>query len=367
VKLNTATTAEGALIQQNSVSLPEQPLSICVTGGAGFLGSHLCDLLLSRGHSVIAVDNFHTGRAENLRHVESEPRFLLVEHDIVAPLPRSLPRFDRIYNLACPASPVHYQSDPLFTLAVCSTGIAHLLGRALEDGARFLQASTSEVYGDPEVHPQRETYWGNVNPIGPRACYDEGKRFAETLITEFARKRGVPVRLPRIFNTYGPRMRPDDGRVISNFVVQALRGQDITIFGDGTQTRSFCYVTDLVAGFELLMEANGDVGAPVNLGNPGEFTVGELAHMIISLTQSGSRIAYHPLPTDDPKRRRPSINLARRLLGWAPTVPLEHGLIETISHFAANRLGHSEPTAGPAVGLSAVGLHEPVPAPALFS
>ncbi|MGE0153722.1 MAG: UDP-glucuronic acid decarboxylase family protein [Reyranellaceae bacterium] len=307
--------------------------TIAVTGGAGFLGSHLCETLIAQGHRVVAIDNFHTGRRANVERLFGSGRFALVDHDIVAPLPAGLPRFDEIYNLACPASPVHYQADPVRTALICATGTYTLLERAAADGARFFHASTSEVYGDPEMHPQPEGYNGNVNPIGPRSCYDEGKRFAETLITDYARRAGLTARIVRIFNTYGPRMQPDDGRVVSNFVIQALRGDDITIYGDGSQTRSFCYVDDLIDGFLRLMAAGEEVKGPVNIGNPAEITVGELAERVIALTGSRSRIAYRPLPVDDPRRRRPDISQARALLGWSPKVALADGLTRTIAHF----------------------------------
>ncbi len=312
------------------------PKRICVAGGAGFLGSHLCERLVGDGHSVVALDNFHTGGRENVAHLLSTGRLVVVDHDITRPFPSGLAPFDEIYNLACPASPVHYQSDPVYTLDVCATGTRNLLERAAFDGARFFHASTSEVYGDPEMHPQRESYWGNVNTLGPRACYDEGKRFAETLVMELGRQRAVPVRIVRIFNTYGPRMQLDDGRVVSNFVIQALKGEPLTIYGDGAQTRSFCYVDDLIDGFVRLMAANGAFVGPVNLGNPNEITMVELASEVLRLTGSRSRLIRLPLPQDDPKRRRPDIALARRLLGWAPTVSLERGLGRTVEYFRSS-------------------------------
>lgn len=326
------------------------PRSICVTGGAGFLGSHLCERLVAEGHSVTAIDNLHTGRPGNVGWLESTGRFRLAVHDIVQPLPAGLPRFDEIYNLACPASPVHYQTDPLNTLAVCAQGTQTMAERALRDGARLLHSSTSEVYGDPDVHPQRESYCGNVNPVGPRACYDEGKRFAETLLTEYAAVHGLTVRIARIFNTYGPRMQPDDGRVVSNFVLQALRGEDITVYGEGTQTRSFCFVTDLIDGLIRLLRSDAALHGPVNLGNPEEVEVRELAQRVIAFTGSPSRIVVRPLPQDDPRRRKPDIARARALLGWQPTVPLETGLRATIAHFA----GLDAPAAPPVLPLRAI-------------
>lgn len=319
------------------------PKSICVTGGAGFLGSHLCARLIDEGHRVTCIDNFHTGRPDNVASLARSNRFELVEHDVIDALPDRLPAFDEIYNLACPASPVHYQSDPVRTALICAEGAANVLYRAERDGARIMHASTSEVYGDPEIHPQREDYCGNVNTVGPRSCYDEGKRFAETLITDFARQSGVVVKIVRIFNTYGPRMQPDDGRVVSNFILQALRGEDITIYGEGQQTRSFCYVDDLIEGFVRLMASGPEVDSPVNIGNPAEITVGELARIVIEMTGSPSRIVHRPLPVDDPRRRRPDITRASTLLGWGPRVPLTEGLEKTIRYFAS--LG---PTLAPA-------------------
>lgn len=310
------------------------PKSICVTGGAGFLGSHLCARLIGEGHRVTCIDNFHTGRPANVAALARSNRFELVEHDVLDALPDQLPSFDEIYNLACPASPVHYQSDPVRTALICAEGAANVLYRADRDGARVMHASTSEVYGDPEVHPQREDYCGNVNTVGPRSCYDEGKRFAETLITDFARQTGVVVKIVRIFNTYGPRMQPDDGRVVSNFILQALRGEDITVYGEGQQTRSFCYVDDLIEGFVRLMASGPEVEGPVNIGNPAEISVGELARIVIEMTGSTSRIVHKPLPVDDPRRRRPDITRASSLLGWMPRVPLAEGLAKTIRYFA---------------------------------
>lgn len=308
-------------------------LSVCVTGGAGFVGSHLCEALVARGDKVVCIDNFHTGRPENVASL-IERGLQLIEHDVRDPLPAVLPRFDRIYNLACPASPVHYQSDRIRTALVCVQGAINVLDRAAADGARVLQASTSEVYGDPDVHPQTEAYWGHVNPIGPRACYDEGKRFAETLFTDYARGSGLDVRIVRIFNTYGPRMQADDGRVISNFITQALSGRPLTLYGDGEQTRSFCYVDDLVAGLMAMMETPETPPGPVNLGNPAEITMYEIASHILAMTRSSSTIERLPLPADDPRRRRPDIDRARRWLGWTPRVGLAEGLRRTIADFA---------------------------------
>jgi UDP-glucuronate decarboxylase len=299
---------------------------IVVTGGAGFLGSHLCERLVAAGHEVIAVDDFSTGSAANVAHLASAPRFRLVEQDVTDPLDFAV---DRIYNLASPASPVHYQRDPVRTTLTNVLGTYRALELAERRRARLLQASTSEVYGDPDVHPQREDYRGNVNPIGARACYDEGKRCAETLVMDYWRSRGVSVRLARIFNTYGPRMAIDDGRVVTNFIVQALRGEDLTVYGDGSQTRSFCYVDDLIDGFVRLME-HPDERGPVNLGNPVEFTVLELAQEILRLTGSRSRIVFRELPEDDPRQRRPDIDRARRSLGFEPRISLRHGLKRTI-------------------------------------
>lgn len=310
-----------------------RPVNSLVTGGAGFLGSHLCELLLKVGHNVYCMDNLSTGRTDNVAHLAETGRFTFVEGDIEREIPSDLPRFDEIYNLACPASPVHYQADPVKTSLTNALGAWNVLSRGHRDGSRLFHASTSEIYGDPDVHPQREAYNGNVNPIGPRSCYDEGKRFAETLFTDFGRSRGMTVRIARIFNTYGPRMHPNDGRVVSNFVVQALRGEDITIYGDGSQTRSFCYVDDLIAGFDALMHSDAEIAGPVNLGNPVELKVGELAETILDLTGSSSKIVRLPLPIDDPRRRRPDISKAQDLLGWAPKVPLKDGLLATIAYF----------------------------------
>lgn len=304
-------------------------MRILVTGGAGFLGSHLIDRLLEQGHEVICLDNFFTGRKRNVEHHLGNPRFELMRHDVIDPFKAEV---DRIYNLACPASPPHYQHNAIKTIKTSVMGAINCLGLAKRTGARVFQASTSEIYGDPEVHPQREDYWGNVNPVGVRSCYDEGKRCAETLFFDYHRQNGVDIRVVRIFNTYGPRMLADDGRVVSNFVVQALRGEDLTIYGDGTQTRSFCYVSDLVEGFLLLMEKEGITG-PVNLGNPGEFTMLQLAELVLSKVGGKSKLTFKPLPSDDPKQRRPDISLARRELGWEPKVPLSEGLDRTIEYF----------------------------------
>ena len=311
-----------------------QPLKsskiILVTGGAGFLGSHLCELLIRTGHRVICADNFSTGVPENVRHLRLSGAFTLLRHDVIDPIDL---RVDEIYNLACPASPPHYQADPIHTTKTSVLGALNLLELASRHGARIFQASTSEVYGDPNVHPQVETYWGNVNPFGPRSCYDEGKRCAETLFHDFKRIRGVDIKIVRIFNTYGPRMRPDDGRVISNFIVQALKGEDITIYGDGSQTRSFCFVDDLIDGFLRMMASPPSLTGPVNLGNPVEFTVAELAEQVLALTGSRSRIVRRPLPTDDPRQRRPDISQAMHELDWQPKVVLAEGLKQTIAYF----------------------------------
>ncbi|QEE40962.1 MULTISPECIES: UDP-glucuronic acid decarboxylase family protein [unclassified Methylobacterium] len=311
----------------------ERELKVLVAGGAGFIGSHLTDALLADGARVTCLDNLLTGRQANLDHLRREPRFDFLEADLVDPLPH-LPRFDRIFNFACAASPPHYQANPVHTMMTSVLGTNRLLERARADGARFLQASTSEVYGDPDVHPQRESYWGNVNPTGPRACYDEGKRAAETLVFDFERGHGTDVRVARIFNTYGPRMRADDGRVVSNVICQALAGSDITIYGDGSQTRSFCYVSDLVDGLMRLMARDTVPGGPVNLGNPSELTIGDLVERVVGLTGTASRVVERPLPIDDPRRRKPDITRARDLLGWSPTVALQDGLTATIAWFA---------------------------------
>jgi UDP-glucuronate decarboxylase len=311
---------------------------VLVAGGAGFLGSHLCDALLSDGAHVIALDNFRTGRRQNLRHLEREPRFDLIDSDIIQPLPARLlsgqVRVDQIYNLACPASPPDYQADPEHTMLTSVVGTHNLLSLAEKIGARFFLASTSEVYGDPEVHPQTETYWGNVNPTGPRACYDEGKRAAETLSFDFERAGRCEVRVARIFNTYGPRMRSDDGRVVSNVICQALGGEDITIYGDGSQTRSFCYVSDLIEGFVRLMNHDGPLPGAINLGNPIELTILELVRRVVTLTGSRSAVVNRPLPVDDPRRRRPDITRAAKILGWTPRTTLESGLRTTVAWFS---------------------------------
>lgn len=313
---------------------------VLVTGGAGFLGSHLCERLLSEGHDVLCVDNFYTGRKENVRHLLDDPFFELLRHDINFPL---FVEVDEIYNLACPASPVHYQRDPVQTIKTSVVGSVNMLGLARRTGAKILQASTSEVYGDPDVHPQNEDYLGNVNPIGPRSCYDEGKRAAETLFFDYNRQRSVRIKIARIFNTYGPRMHPDDGRVVSNFIVQALSGRPLTVHGSGAQTRSFCYVDDLVEGLIKLMATTDNVTGPVNLGNPVEMTIGQLAEMISELTGSRSQVDYKALPRDDPKQRQPDITRAKELLDWEPTVGIAEGLMRTIEYFAA-LLGRSEGT-----------------------
>ncbi len=304
-------------------------MRILVTGGAGFLGSHLCDRLLADGHEVVAIDNFFTGRKSNLAHLAANPRFELVRHDIIDHFKFEV---DQIYNLACPASPPHYQYNPIKTIKTSILGAINCLGLAKRVRARVFQASTSEVYGDPHVHPQPESYWGHVNPIGRRSCYDEGKRCAETLFFDYHREHQVDIRVVRIFNTYGPRMLADDGRVVSNFIVQALKGSPLTIYGDGSQTRSFCYVDDLIEGFVRLMNQTVTVG-PVNLGNPGEFTMLELAQHVLKLTKSKSKIVHHPLPPDDPKQRRPDITLAKKALKWQPKIPLDEGLKRTIAYF----------------------------------
>ncbi|BAK66270.1 dTDP-glucose 4,6-dehydratase [Sphingobium sp. SYK-6] len=304
---------------------------ILVTGGAGFLGSHLIDRLLERGDEVLCVDNLFTGTKRNIEHLHANPRFEFLRHDVTFPL---YVEVDEIYNLACPAAPIHYQHDPVQTTKTSVHGAINMLGLAKRLGCRIFQASTSEVYGDPTVHPQREDYWGNVNSVGIRSCYDEGKRCAETLFFDYHRQLGLDIKVARIFNTYGPRMHPNDGRVVSNFIVQALRGQDITIYGDGTQTRSFCYVDDLVEGFLRLMDSPEGFTGPVNLGNPGEFTMIELAEKVIALTNSRSTLSFHPLPQDDPTQRCPDIGLARRALQWEPGVPLDEGLARTVAYFA---------------------------------
>jgi len=303
---------------------------IVVTGGSGFLGSHLCERLLAEGANVICVDNFYSGARINIEHLLSHKRFELIRHDVTFPL---YVEVDEIYNLACPASPIHYQRDPVQTTKTSVHGAINMLGLAKRVRAKILQASTSEVYGDPSVHPQTEDYWGNVNPIGPRSCYDEGKRCAETLFFDYRRQHDMRIKVARIFNTYGPRMHPNDGRVVSNFIVQALLGRDITIYGDGSQTRSFCYVDDLIDGLVRLMASADDVTGPINIGNPTEFTILELASQVIELVGSRSRIVHQPLPQDDPRQRRPDISKAQDVLGWSPRAPLKEGLTRTIAYF----------------------------------
>jgi UDP-glucuronate decarboxylase len=307
-------------------------LRVAVTGGAGFIGSFLCERLVEENHEVICIDNFYTGRRRNVAHLLGRPNFELLRHDVTMPLYIEV---DQIYNLACPASPVHYQFDPVQTTKTSVHGAINMLGLAKRTKAKILQASTSEVYGDPGVHPQQEEYWGNVNPIGVRACYDEGKRCAETLFFDYRRQHGMPIKVARIFNTYGPRMHPNDGRVVSSFLVQALRGEPITIYGNGSQTRSFCYVSDLVEGLIRLMNTPEEVTGPINLGNPSEIAIGQLAEQIVALTDSRSPIEYRELPADDPVRRRPDVRKARELLDWSPTVPLREGLLRTVEHFRA--------------------------------
>jgi UDP-glucuronate decarboxylase len=307
-----------------------QAKKILVTGGAGFLGSHLCERLVAQGHDVLCVDNLFTGTKRNIAHLIGEPRFEYLRHDITFPL---YVEVDEIYNLACPASPIHYQFDPVQTTKTSVHGAINVLGLAKRVKARVLQASTSEVYGDPEVHPQPESYWGRVNPIGFRACYDEGKRCAETLFFDYHRQHRLEIKVVRIFNTYGPRMHPNDGRVVSNFIVQALNGEDITIYGDGSQTRAFCYVDDLVEAMLRMMRTDPEITGPVNIGNPGEFSIRELAELVIELTGTKSKLISKPLPQDDPKQRRPDITLAKKLLGWEPTIALREGLRKTIDYF----------------------------------
>lgn len=303
---------------------------VMVTGGAGFIGSHLCERLLKAGHEVLCVDNFFTGTRGNIQQLITDPAFEVLRHDVTFPL---YVEVDEIYNLACPASPIHYQHDPVQTTKTSVMGAINMLGLAKRLRIRILQASTSEVYGDPEIHPQTESYWGRVNPIGSRACYDEGKRCAETLFFDYNRQHGLHIKVARIFNTYGPRMHPNDGRVVSNFIVQALRDENITIYGDGSQTRSFCYIDDMVEGLVALMESEDGVTGPINLGNPGEFTIRELAETVIELIGSRSKIVNLPLPADDPKQRQPDIELARSKLGWDPVVPLREGLVKTIDYY----------------------------------
>jgi UDP-glucuronate decarboxylase len=305
---------------------------VLVTGGAGFLGSHLCERLLNEGNDVLCVDNYFTGRRANIAHLLDNPNFEVMRHDITFPL---YVEVDEIYNLACPAAPIHYQFDPVQTTKVSVHGAINVLGLAKRTQAKIFQASTSEVYGDPTVHPQKEDYWGNVNPIGLRSCYDEGKRCAETLFFDYHRQNGMRIKVARIFNTYGPRMHVNDGRVVSNFVVQALRGHDITIYGDGSQTRSFCYCDDLIEGFLRLMATDDDVTGPMNLGNPVEFTIKHLAEIVIDMVGSKAKLIYQPLPSDDPKQRQPDIGYAKEMLGWQPTVSLRDGLVKTIEYFDA--------------------------------
>lgn len=303
---------------------------ILVTGGAGFLGSHLIERLLGRGHEVVCADNLFTGTKRNIEHLKDNPRFEFLRHDVTFPLYIEV---DQIWNLACPASPIHYSHDPVQTTKTSVHGAINMLGLAKRLNCRIFQASTSEVYGDPSVHPQQENYWGNVNPIGPRSCYDEGKRCAETLFFDYHRQHDLDIKVARIFNTYGPRMHPNDGRVVSNFIVQALKNEPITIYGEGQQTRSFCYVDDLIEGFLRLMDTERGFTGPVNLGNPGEFTIRELAEKVIALTNSKSQLEFRPLPVDDPMQRQPNIDLARSKLAWEPTIQLEQGLVKTIAYF----------------------------------
>ncbi|MDZ4811291.1 MAG: UDP-glucuronic acid decarboxylase family protein [Pseudomonadota bacterium] len=314
---------------------------ILVTGGAGFLGSHLCDRLIALGHEVVCADNLFTGSKRNVAHLLAHPRFEFLRHDVTFPL---FIEVDEIWNLACPASPIHYQHDPVQTTKTSVHGAINMLGLAKRLDCRIFQASTSEVYGDPKVHPQPESYWGHVNNIGPRSCYDEGKRCAETLFFDYHRQHGLDIKVARIFNTYGPRMHPNDGRVVSNFIVQALKNEPITIYGEGQQTRSFCYVDDLLDGFLKLMATPKGFTGPVNLGNPGEFTIRELAERVIALTGSGSQLVFMPLPADDPTQRQPDISLARRELGWSPGIALEQGLQRTIEYFDALLAGRDIPT-----------------------
>ncbi len=303
---------------------------ILITGGGGFLGSHLCERLLNEGHEIICLDNFFTGNKHNIVHLMSNPRFEVLRHDVTLPL---FIEVDEIYNLACPASPIHYQHDPVQTTKTCVHGAINMLGLAKRTGAKIMQASTSEVYGDPEIHPQVESYWGKVNPIGIRSCYDEGKRCAETLFLDYHRQHGLDIKIARIFNTYGPKMHADDGRVVSNFVVQALKGEDITIYGDGQQSRSFCYVDEMVDAFIRLMGTGDDFIGPVNLGNPGEFTIRELAEKTLAMVGSKSKLINEPLPEDDPRQRQPDITLAKEKLGWEPVITLDEGLQKTIEYF----------------------------------
>ena len=315
---------------------------ILVTGGAGFLGSHLCEVLVEEGADVLCLDNFYTGSRANVQHLLGKPNFELLRHDVTFPLYIEV---DEVYNLACPASPIHYQHDPVQTTKTSVHGAINMLGLAKRTGAKILQASTSEVYGDPEEHPQPEHYWGHVNPIGPRSCYDEGKRCAETLFFDYHRQHNLPIKVARIFNTYGPRMHPDDGRVVSNFIVQALKGESLTIYGDGSQTRSFCYVDDLVVGLIRLMRTEDDCTGPVNLGNPDEFQIKQLAERVLALVGSRSKIIYKELPQDDPQQRRPDITLAKAQLNWQPSIALEEGLCRTVEYFRA-LLAQGDPKAG---------------------
>lgn len=303
---------------------------VLVTGGAGFLGSHLCERLLQAGNDVLCVDNFYTGSKRNIEQLLDNPNFEIIRHDVTFPL---YVEVDDIYNLACPASPIHYQFDPVQTTKTSVHGAINMLGLAKRLHARIFQASTSEVYGDPEIHPQPESYWGRVNPIGVRSCYDEGKRCAETLFFDYYRQHNLRIKVARIFNTYGPRMHPNDGRVVSNFIVQALRGEAITLYGDGSQTRSFCYVDDLISGFMAIMNTSDEVTGPINIGNPTEFTIRSLAELVVELTGSKSKIEYRPLPSDDPQQRQPDITLARNVLGWQPSITLRDGLLKTIAYF----------------------------------
>lgn len=318
---------------------------ILITGGAGFLGSYLCERMLEQGHEVLCVDNFYTGNKENIKHLLDNYRFELLRHDVTFPL---YVEVDEIYNLACPASPIHYQRNPAQTVKTSVHGAINMLGLAKRVRAKVFQASTSEVYGDPEVHPQMEGYWGHVNPIGPRSCYDEGKRCAETLFFDYHRQHNLRIKVVRIFNTYGPRMHPNDGRVVSNFIVQALKGEPITIYGDGQQTRSFCYVTDLIEGFVRFMNSPDHITGPINLGNPGEFTMLELAKRVIALSNSSSIITFRPLPQDDPKQRRPDISKAKEQLGWEPTIQLDEGLTHTIAYFESLLNRTTQPMLGAA-------------------
>ena len=315
---------------------------VLVTGGAGFLGSHLCEVLVEEGADVLCLDNFYTGSRANIQHLLGKPNFELLRHDVTFPLYIEV---DEVYNLACPASPIHYQHDPVQTTKTSVHGAINMLGLAKRTGAKILQASTSEVYGDPEEHPQSEDYWGHVNPIGPRSCYDEGKRCAETLFFDYRRQHNLPIKVARIFNTYGPRMHPDDGRVVSNFIVQALKGESLTIYGDGSQTRSFCYVDDLVTGLIRLMRTEDDCTGPVNLGNPDEFQIRQLAERVLALVGSRSNIIYKELPQDDPQQRRPDITLAKARLNWQPSIALDDGLIRTVEYFRA-LLAQADPKAG---------------------